>query len=63
MGLLLRGGQVMDPGAGLTGALDVRIRDGLITEVAHGQHITGRQRFVPTLTLRAGEVWWRGGPR
>jgi dihydroorotase len=32
-------------------------------EDAHGQHITGRQRFVPTLTLRAGEVWWRGGPR
>ncbi|HEV8472981.1 MAG TPA: amidohydrolase/deacetylase family metallohydrolase [Methylomirabilota bacterium] len=28
-------------------------------EDAHGQHITGRQRFVPTLTLRAGEVWWR----
>jgi dihydroorotase len=32
-------------------------------EDAHGQHITGRQRFVPTLTLRAGEVWWRGGTR
>jgi dihydroorotase len=32
-------------------------------EDAHGQHITGRQRFVPALTLRAGEVWWRGGPR
>lgn len=32
-------------------------------EDAHGQHITGRHRFVPTLTLRAGEVWWRGGPR
>src|SRR5581483_3644885 len=36
MGLLLRGGQVVDPGAGLTGALDVRIRDGLVTEVAAG---------------------------
>jgi len=36
MGLLLRGGQVLDPGAGLTGALDVRIRDGLVTEVAAG---------------------------
>ena len=32
-------------------------------EDAHGQHIIGRQRFVPTLTLRAGEIWWRGGPR
>lgn len=32
-------------------------------EDAHGQHITGRHRFVPTLTLRAGEVWWRGSPR
>ena len=32
-------------------------------EDAHGQHITGRQRFVPALTLRAGEVWWRGGAR
>src|SRR5712664_2862560 len=28
-------------------------------EDAHGQHITGRHRFVPALTLRAGEVWWR----
>ena len=28
-------------------------------EDAHGQHITGRHRFVPTLTLRAGEIWWR----
>ena len=34
--MLLRGGTVMDPGAGLTGALDVRVRDGLITEVAAG---------------------------
>jgi dihydroorotase len=32
-------------------------------EDAHGQHITGRHRFVPVLTLRAGEVWWRGSPR
>lgn len=32
-------------------------------EDAHGQHITGRQRFVPALTLRAGEIWWRGGAR
>src|SRR5262249_47400879 len=36
MGVLLRGGQVMDPGAGLTGALDVRVRDGLVTEVRAG---------------------------
>lgn len=28
-------------------------------EDAHGQHITGRHRFAPVLTLRAGEVWWR----
>jgi dihydroorotase len=28
-------------------------------EDTHGQHITGGQRFAPTLTLRAGEVWWR----
>ena len=28
-------------------------------EDAHGQHITGRHRFVPTLTLRAGDIWWR----
>jgi len=32
MGLLLRGGTVMDPGAGLTGALDVRVRDGRIEQ-------------------------------
>jgi dihydroorotase len=36
MGVLLRGGQVMDPSAGLTGALDVRVRDGLVTEVRAG---------------------------
>ena len=28
-------------------------------EDAHGQHITGRHRFAPALTLRAGEIWWR----
>jgi dihydroorotase len=28
-------------------------------EDAHGGHFTGRQRFVPALTLRAGEIWWR----
>src|SRR5260370_5816224 len=36
MGVVLRGGQVMDPGAGLGGALDVRLRDGLVTEVRAG---------------------------
>ncbi len=28
-------------------------------EDAHGQRLTGRHRFVPVLTLRAGEIWWR----
>jgi predicted amidohydrolase len=28
-------------------------------EDAHGEHMTGRQRFAPVLTLRAGEIWWR----
>lgn len=28
-------------------------------EDAHGQHITGPHRLAPTLTLRAGEIWWR----
>ena len=28
-------------------------------EDAHGEHMTGRQRFTPHLTLRAGEIWWR----
>ncbi len=28
-------------------------------EDAHGGHMTGRQRFTPMLTLRAGEIWWR----
>ncbi|MBI4270061.1 MAG: amidohydrolase/deacetylase family metallohydrolase [Candidatus Rokubacteria bacterium] len=36
MGLLLKGGEVLDPGAGLAGRLDVRVRDGLVTEVAAG---------------------------
>ena len=33
MGLLLQGGEVLDPGAGLAGALDVRLRDGRVAEV------------------------------
>ncbi|MGH7355062.1 MAG: amidohydrolase/deacetylase family metallohydrolase [Candidatus Rokuibacteriota bacterium] len=28
-------------------------------EDAHGEHMAGPQRFVPALTLRAGEIWWR----
>jgi len=28
-------------------------------EDAHGERLTGPRRFVPELTLRAGEVWWR----
>ncbi len=36
MGLMLKGGEVLDPGAGLTGRLDVRVRDGLVTEVRRG---------------------------
>jgi dihydroorotase len=28
-------------------------------EDSHGEHITGAQRFVPYVTIRAGEVWWR----
>jgi dihydroorotase len=32
-GLLLRGGNVLDPGAGLDGTLDVRLRDGRAAEV------------------------------
>jgi dihydroorotase len=28
-------------------------------EDAHGEHMTGHQRFTPVLTLRAGEIWWR----
>ena len=31
-------------------------------EDAHGEHMTGPRRFVPTLTLRAGEIWWRRSP-
>ena len=34
MGMLLRGGRVLDPGAGMDGVMDVRIRDGLVAQVA-----------------------------
>ena len=51
------------PGAVADVAVDALEEGAFDYEDAHGQHITGRQRFVPTLTLRAGEVWWRGGPR
>lgn len=33
LGLLLKGGEVLDPGAGLAGALDVRLREGRVAEV------------------------------
>jgi dihydroorotase len=36
MGLLLKGGEVLDPGAGLAGALDVRLREGRVAEVGAG---------------------------
>ena len=36
MSLLLRGGEVLDPGAGLAGRLDVRVRDGLVAAVGPG---------------------------
>jgi dihydroorotase len=36
MGLLLKGGEVLDPGAGLSGSVDVRVRDGLVAAVAAG---------------------------
>jgi dihydroorotase len=40
-----------------------RLEDGRFDfEDAHGEHMTGSRRFVPTLTLRAGEVWWRRTP-
>lgn len=50
MGLLLKGGDVLDPGAGLDGALDVRLRDGRVAEVGAGlapdgdrvEDVTGR---------------------
>ena len=35
-GVLLKGGNVLDPGAGLVGALDVRLRDGRVAEVGAG---------------------------
>jgi dihydroorotase len=28
-------------------------------EDSHGEHVTFPQRFVPQLTLRAGEIWWK----
>jgi predicted amidohydrolase len=72
MGVLLKNGEVPDPGAGLAGKLgtpapgavaDVAVftleRGSFDFEDSHGEHITGAQRFVPQLTLRAGEVWWR----
>lgn len=35
-GILLKGGRILDPGAGLDGALDVRVRDGRIAELGPG---------------------------
>jgi len=55
-GLLLKGGNVLDPGAGLAGVMDVRLRDGRVAAVktnlaADGDHVidvTG-QHVVPGL--------------
>src|SRR5207244_12433438 len=41
LGLLLKGGDVLDPGAGLSGRLDVRVRDGLLAEVGPGLAAAG----------------------
>ena len=48
MGLLLKGGEVLDPGAGLGGALDVRLREGRVAEVGAGPAADGD---------RAAAVW------
>jgi hypothetical protein len=47
MGLLLKGGEVLDP-AGLGGALDVRLREGRVAEVRAGLTADGD---------RAAAVW------
>jgi dihydroorotase len=41
MGLLLKGGEVLDPGAGLAGTLDVRVREGLVAAVGAGLALDG----------------------
>lgn len=40
-GLLLKGGSVLDPGAGLAGVMDVRLRDGRVAEVGPGLPAAG----------------------
>ncbi|MDP6495947.1 MAG: hypothetical protein QGI09_11155 [Dehalococcoidia bacterium] len=40
MDLLLKGGQVLDPGQGLDGLFDVRLRSGLIAEI--GQNLSAK---------------------
>jgi dihydroorotase len=41
--LLLKGGRVLDPGSGLDGHLDVRIRDGIIEEIGPDLHADDAQ--------------------
>lgn len=61
MGLLLRGGEVLDPGAKLAGALDVRVRrqGDFDDDDTDGAHTRGPERLLPVMTVKDGEVWRR----
>ena len=46
--LVIRGGEVVDPGGGLMGRMDVGIRGGVIAAVDHSLPIEGRgRRWTP----------------
>ena len=62
---VITGGQVVDPGAGLVGKMDVGIRGGRIAEVASGLDATGAsvidatgQIVTPGIVDLHTHVWW-----
>jgi dihydroorotase len=64
--LLVRGGEVVDPAAGLSGALDVAVADGRVAQVAAGLDPAQARRVVdaagqivtPGLVDLHTHVWW-----
>ena len=69
--LLLSGGEVLDPAAGLHGLMDIGIAGGKIVAVApslpasearrmitDGSTVTAKRRLIAQMTIKDGRVWY-----
>src|SRR5512132_1798979 len=53
MGVVLRGGRVIDPGAGVDAAVDVRVREGLVADGDAVIDVSGRLVLPGLIDLHA----------